>query len=796
MNRSVKQRLRARQQGVSILFTISILLLLVLFMALVMDTGRLYVQQRSLQRLADTVALEVASRGGCVSGSTSNNPGGMVNKTTGNPTTSVPGDVTLTATCGTISLIEGKRVFNPDKVGEPGGGYVRVIAQEINVRRSLVAGGLIGGTITLTASAVATKGVPSLAQLSIGSTTLTLNTAGSPLLNPIASALLGGNINLSAASWNDLVGANISLLNFLQAIPGVGADLAVGSYQSVLDTKVSVSTLTTAAISALGSGSTAAADLSLLASQAASASVGTVGVKLGDLLGLTTGGLQAGTDASLNVFQLVQTQIQLANGQNLGSVSPTCILPTGTTGCLISLQAYVIQKPQPSVIGDPSLVPATAWGATGGPTISGASTGAVPITVTTAQARLLVSINLGALNSALAPLLAFINQVSNSVAGSLASRVISLLNDLSLGNLVVTVGTALTSILGSVLGGVLSGLALAVNFNPYNIALCADPSINVASMSGAACPQQNLLYAGAGNELDIGLDAGQAAATVTGYTCSASSKVLNAAVRTSVANVALGTISSTKLFSSAYTLSQSVTGPASLIQIGYIPMRPNICWSPPGLLNAHLLSATLCSTSTPQSIQVAKSYFTYSNPVTVTATSSYCTSEPCTGTTGTWTTTQPTQPTDVLAGLGVQLSVPVAASSSTPVIWPGKDTVTGAAVPAPPDLGNTPAWQSTPGVKNIVGSLNSSLNGIQVSLYSTSGGLLGSLTTLLSYGLSALTSGLASAISALATTSLGGVGFSLDDLVNGLLNTLGLNVATAQVGANLTCGQNGVTLVR
>ncbi|MBI8390848.1 protein TadG, partial [Pseudomonas aeruginosa] len=53
----------ARQRGAIGILAATILLLALICLLLVVDTGRLYLEQRNLQRVADVAALESASQG-------------------------------------------------------------------------------------------------------------------------------------------------------------------------------------------------------------------------------------------------------------------------------------------------------------------------------------------------------------------------------------------------------------------------------------------------------------------------------------------------------------------------------------------------------------------------------------------------------------------------------------------------------------------------------------------------------------------------------------------------------------
>lgn len=53
---------RDRQRGAFSMLSAATLVMAILFLALVIDSGRLYLEQRKLQKLTDTAALESISR--------------------------------------------------------------------------------------------------------------------------------------------------------------------------------------------------------------------------------------------------------------------------------------------------------------------------------------------------------------------------------------------------------------------------------------------------------------------------------------------------------------------------------------------------------------------------------------------------------------------------------------------------------------------------------------------------------------------------------------------------------------
>lgn len=101
-----------------------------------------------------------------------------------------------------------------------------------------------------------------------------------------------------------------------------------------------------------------------------------------------------------------------------------------------------------------------------------------------------------------------------------------------------------------------------------------------------------------------------------------------------------------------------------------------------------------------------------------------------------------------------------------------------------PNIGQ-PSLYKTFSSSNIVTNLGSSLGGSNlVSVSSTSNGLF----QLLGVILNTLLSGVGSAL----TSVLGPL---LDPVINSLLSLLGLNLATIDVGANLTCQTGRAQLV-
>lgn len=239
----------ARQRGAIGLMAAVTLGLALLLMLLVVDSGRLYLEQRRLQRVADTAALEAVSRGGtCQAGLTAAAYAGQ--SAARNGFSVAPGS-TLAASCGFLTTgANNLRSFNVDPTQSAA---VRVVVSNtvpISVAAGIVAlfsPGPTNLTTPLSATAVAAAPLPTVAQLSIQSTLGTVSTAQSSILNPLVGGLLGGSLTLSAAGWNGLLNTNINLLSYLNQL-AINLNVAAGNYTQLLNTTTTLTQLIQAAI--------------------------------------------------------------------------------------------------------------------------------------------------------------------------------------------------------------------------------------------------------------------------------------------------------------------------------------------------------------------------------------------------------------------------------------------------------------------------------------------------------------------------------------------------------------------
>ncbi|MFZ4968629.1 MULTISPECIES: pilus assembly protein TadG-related protein [Pseudomonas] len=389
----------SRQRGAIGLMAALTLGLALLCMVVVVDSGRLYLAKRTLQRVADSAALEAVSRGGnCLPGLSA---AVYATQSANRNSFAVSPGSTLTTACGT--LVTGANNLRTFSVSASRSDAVRVIVTR-SVPTSIAAG--IGSLFSagptslntqLTATAVAAQPLPFLAQLNIRSTLLSVDTARSNILNPLFSGLLGGNVNISAVGWDGLVKTDINLLSYMDQL-AIELGVTAGDYTALLNTQASVTTFIKAAANVLNANGATANVMTALGNLQIAAT-GANPIKLGDLLKLQTGTQSAGLDANIQLFQLLQGFIQLASKNSAAAAS----LPVSVLGVLgVSTSLSVVQPPQFSAIGDPRLAKQNP-------------TGPNQIAVQTAQVRALISVDTSLINA----VLQLVNSILSGVVGAI-----------------------------------------------------------------------------------------------------------------------------------------------------------------------------------------------------------------------------------------------------------------------------------------------------------------------------------------------------------------------------------------
>ncbi|MFK4233812.1 pilus assembly protein TadG-related protein [Pseudomonas guariconensis] len=341
-------RYPARQRGAIGLMAALTLGLALLFMLLVVDSGRLYLEQRKLQRIADMAALEAAGQHAVCTGTGPQAP--ALARTAATRNGHDPSNP-LMASCGHVQTgADHLRTFTVDASRNEA---IRV--QVSNTVSTSVAAGvfaLVKGdglplTSTLTASAVASVPTQPQAMLRIRSTLVKIDTRQAALLNALLVPL-GGNLQLDVAGWQGLADTQLNLLKYLDQL-AVDLNIKAGDYQTLLDTNASATQLLQAAVKVLQQSGTAVDVVSNLGKVALAGSGSSL--HLGELVDIQNGTAKAGLDASLQLLQLVHGMLMVAASDSAAGIdlSPSVLgLANGR------VRVKVIEPQQISSVGDPS----------------------------------------------------------------------------------------------------------------------------------------------------------------------------------------------------------------------------------------------------------------------------------------------------------------------------------------------------------------------------------------------------------------------------------------------------------
>jgi len=506
----------ARQRGAIGLMAALTLTLALGFMLLVVDTGRLYLEQRKLQRIADVAVLEAVARNGdCLVPAATAATYAQASATRNGY--DAADSMTLNTTCGTLQAgANNLRTFGVDASKKDA---VRVIVTH-TVPTSVAAGiyalmgpGPVSLTTQLTATAVSAPAVlPPLAMLTIGSTALVVDSSKSAALNLLLGQMLGGSLNLSVAGWQGLVDTQISLLGYLNQL-AIDAHVTAGDYTALLSKNIALTQLLDSAITVLQAGGTSTS-VAVSGLTGLKVAAGSTTIVLGQLLQLQTGTVSSALNTNLQVFQLVEAFIQLANSQNAAVANIPLSIPGLVNG---GVKVKVIQPPQLSAIGNPALV-------------TGQLNDPNRIYVRTAQVRTVLSLNL--------PVLSGISGLASAVTNNaLVSGLTDTLNDLLHLNLAGTLSSLLCTLTGSC--------------DKTDLKILPTPTI------------------------DISLEVAAADSHVTAYTCvSDATKTLTTQTNTSLVKLKVGKIDTANAFSSSADVSVQ---PLALIDIGKVSCVFGVC---------------------------------------------------------------------------------------------------------------------------------------------------------------------------------------------------------------------------
>ncbi|MGZ0717092.1 pilus assembly protein TadG-related protein [Pseudomonas palleroniana] len=365
----------ARQRGAIGLIGALTLGIALLFLLLVVDSGRLYLEKRKLQRVVDTAALEAVSRGGkCTA--PNDNAAQFATQSALRNDFPVDANRTLSTACGTLATgADFMRTFSaaPTKTDA-----IQVIATHrvatsiAHALHTLFSAQPISLTTLLSATAVAAAPAPPVATLTVRSTLLTIDSTQSAALNGLIGGLLGGKLQLDAVGWNGLINTDISLLSYLDAL-AIRLNVSAGNYDQLLQTDATVGQLIQAAIDVLKLGGDAVQVVINNLETIKLIAPGTQILHLGDLVKIQNGTDKSALNVDLQLFNLIQGFVQLSNKASAVAVE----LPVDVLGLLnVTVKTRVIEPAQISAIGNPQLIDIQ------------------PIAVRTAQVRTWISLKL------------------------------------------------------------------------------------------------------------------------------------------------------------------------------------------------------------------------------------------------------------------------------------------------------------------------------------------------------------------------------------------------------------------
>ncbi|WP_368491648.1 pilus assembly protein TadG-related protein [Pseudomonas sp. Hg5Tf] len=393
----MSSRFPARQRGAIGLIAALTLAMGLLFMLMVIDTSRLYLEQRRLQRIADMAALEAAGQSAVCSG-VGPRADALARSSAARNGFDAGAGQTLDTACGALQTgANSLRSFKVDVVRNEA---IRVIATaQVTTSvaagvQALASGKALPDATTLSARAIAATPKPPQAILRIGSTLAKVDSRQSALLSALLNPL-GSHVNLDLLGWQGLADTQINLLSYLDQL-AIDVRVSAGDYQQLLRADATASQLIDAAAKVLQQGGAAvevATNLGKLAVGADNTRV----LHLGDILDLQSGTTQAGLDTSLQVLDLVQSVILLSTKDSAAVVE----MPIDLLGLAKGkIRLKVIEPQQISAIGNPQTD---------------------QIKVHTAQVRALISLDL--------PVLSTVTGLVNAVL-DLASPLTNILNNL------------------------------------------------------------------------------------------------------------------------------------------------------------------------------------------------------------------------------------------------------------------------------------------------------------------------------------------------------------------------------
>lgn len=292
--------LRTRQGGgISVLAALTLVLAL-MFTGLALDTGRLWMAKRELQRSADMAALAAARYTGCGSTALQASQAAQNALSKNNLT-----GYTLTVQRG-VAGVEATTRYNAFTPQDSELSNAAQVTVKQSVPSSIMAGGLLDDSVTLLQATATAKGGPPAATFSIGSFASITQTQAN-FINALFRGILGNSsLNLGVAALTDLAGTSVNLAA-LQAAAGAA------TLEELLNRQVPIGQLLQWLATSSPS-ATAASSLNQLGSVSLNSGLT---VRLRDVLNVQIPASTATASVDINVLDLVQTSLLVGKGKGL-----------------------------------------------------------------------------------------------------------------------------------------------------------------------------------------------------------------------------------------------------------------------------------------------------------------------------------------------------------------------------------------------------------------------------------------------------------------------------------------------
>lgn len=329
-----------KQRGAMGLLGIMTLLLATLFAALAVDTGRLLMEQRRMQTVADMAALDASALAGhCGEGDVSQVEA-LAQASAVRNNHVIAADKTLEVTLGRVDTgASGLRQFTTTSAELATA--VQVTAAH-SVPASFFAGGILGRSVNLTARAVAER--QGIAGFVAGSSLIGLSDQQAGVLNSLLGGILGSPVNLNVLSYQGIAAANITLADLVEA------SAAITSTEELLNSNLSLNDWLNLYADAVNASDAVDVGLSAAMQSMITANVSDLTAQFSDIVAVTTDSPEDAAEAALNLFDLLTTTAFVANGSQAISLPLSVNLP----GNLLNVTTQLnITDPPKIAIGPP-----------------------------------------------------------------------------------------------------------------------------------------------------------------------------------------------------------------------------------------------------------------------------------------------------------------------------------------------------------------------------------------------------------------------------------------------------------